>query len=283
MLILNLNNEEESPLGYERILYPDNQVSIKLDEVELAAYGDGEVQIRSRFNDYEEMMYLFAATDVLHHTHSTGKRIIHLSIPCFLGQRSDRRFSDGQSNDLAIIVGLFADQGYTSVELLHTHSSVLPALFEAHKIKPILIANDKLVTFMLKTIKREGLIEPKDVVFVSPDAGAYTMVHNLGEKHNIAVIPANKVRDTKGAHIEVSGNVKDKVCIVIDDYCDGGTTPIKTAQALKLQGATQVVICITHFLASKGLEPLLMHIDRIFTTNSIKEIDHEKVEQLKII
>lgn len=275
MRTLNLTHEEESEIGYEKTLYPDNQVSITLDNVELAHYGDGPVTIKTRFNSYNDMMYLLGATDVLHHTHSAGLREIHLYIPCVLGQRSDRRFQEGQSHDLVIIADILKAQGYSSISFMHAHSDVMPALFEGH-MRTVPIGNAKLISFALRFLKGE-------VTLISPDAGAYKQVHVIGEKLKLPVIPANKVRDANGPRIEIQGDVKGKTCLIVDDYCDGGMTFIKTAQKLKEQGATAVKLCVTHFLGSKGLEPILAEVDQIFTTNSIRNIEHEQVEQLKVI
>lgn len=275
MITLNLAAEEESEIGYERTLYPDNQVSIILDHVELAHYGDGPVTIRTRFNDYNDMMYMLAATDVLHHTHSAGLREIHLYIPCFLGQRSDRRSQESQSFDLGILAEILKNQGYASIGLMHTHSDVLPALFEGN-MKVVRLTNAKLITFMLRSLK-------DNLVLVSPDAGAYKHVHTIGETYKIPVVPANKFRNDSGPYIEVSGDVKGKTCVIVDDYCDGGMTFIKLAEKLKEQGAASVKLCVTHFLGSKGLDIILQHVDQIFTTNSIRDIEHDQVDQLKVI
>ncbi len=276
MRTLNLANEAESEIGFEKTLYPDNQVSITLDNVELAHYGDGPVTIKTRFNSYEDMMYLLSATDVLHHTHSAGLREVHLYVPCMLGQRSDRRFQEGQSFDLGIIADILKGQNFSSISFMHSHSDVMPALFE-RDMRTVRIGNAKLVTFMLRFLAKD------DVVLISPDAGAYKSVHGIGETLKLAVIPANKVRDEKGPHIEVAGDVTGKTCVIIDDYCDGGMTFIKLSEKLKEMGAKAVKLCVTHFLGSKGVEPILEHVDTIFTTNSIKDIDHEQVEQLKVI
>ena len=281
MRILNLAFGEESEIGYEKTLYPDKQVSITLDHVELSHYGDGPVTIKSRFNSYEDMMYLLAATDVLHHTHTSGNREIHLHIPCILGQRSDRRFQEGQSFDLGIIADIIKSQGYASITFMHAHSDVMPALFERH-MKVNRLTNAKLLSFMMRQLK------DKNVVLVSPDAGAYKQVQHIGETLKLDVCPANKFRDAEGPHIEISGDVKGKTCVIIDDYCDGGGTYVNgkgtaLAEKLKALGATKVILCITHFLGSRGIEPLLTHIDQIFTTNSVRDIDHAQVEQLKVI
>jgi ribose-phosphate pyrophosphokinase len=281
MLNLNLAHEEESEIGYKKSLYPDRQVSIELDTVELANYGDGPVTIRTRFNSYDDMMYLLAATDVLHHTHSGGAREIHIYIPCMLGQRSDRRFKEGQSFDLGIIADIIKGQGYASITFMHSHSDVMPALFE-RDMKVVPLTNAKLISFMMRQLKGT------DVVFVSPDAGAYKKVYDIAGTLKVPTVAANKVRKDDGPHVEVSGDVAGKVCVIIDDYCDGGGTYVNgkgtaLAEKLKAMGAAKVILCITHFLGSRGVAPLLTAIDQIFTTNSIQNLDHEAVEQLKVI
>lgn len=241
-------------------------------------------------NSYEDLHTILSATDGLKNLGATN---IHLDIPCFFAQRSDRPFEEGGGFDLAQVVRDIAGEGYKSVTLLHPHSDVLPAMMRVLRIRTIIKDNMSLVKFALKNMLVDDLITkgsidaaiPSDIVLVSPDAGAYKQTYKIAQESHFPLVPANKYRDGKGPRVEVHGEVKDKVCLIIDDYCDGGRTFIELATKLKEQGAKSVFLCVTHGLFSAGLEPLFKVLEGVYTTNSISDIIAEdfNLEQLKVI
>lgn len=273
-MILNLTNPGRSTIQYKKIMYPDNQVSIQI--LGLIESKDAPIWIQSRFNDYTDLFYILAATDALR---SADYNNIHLYIPCFLGQRSDRRFDDNQpfnqSFDLKIITDIINAQKYKSVRILHPHSDVLPALINSSSTK----SNSELLEFALSDL---GNYYP---ALVSPDAGAYKQVYKYGEIYKCNVITSNKSRDLLSGNItiDVSGSISGRNCLIVDDYCDGGRTFIVLAQRLRELGAAKVYLCVTHALFSRGVEVFDGIIDKIYTTNSISDETFECVHKMIVI
>jgi ribose-phosphate pyrophosphokinase len=184
-----------------------------------------------------------------------------------LGQRSDRRFSAGESFDLKIIVKQLVSGNFSSITVSHPHSDVLPALIDALGTPVTVINNTWLVANVIKDIETKL---SKEVVLVSPDAGAYKLVGKIGEQLKRSVVPANKIRDEEGnAHVLIQGNVKGKVCLIVDDICDGGRTFIGLADRLVTAGAEKVFLCVSHGLFTFGYEALMEDIQHIYTTDSI--------------
>jgi ribose-phosphate pyrophosphokinase len=69
----------------------------------------------------------------------------------------------------------------------------------------------------------------------------------------------------------------------VDDICDGGRTFIEISKALDgYQG--ELYLFVTHGIFSKGFEELFKHFTKIYTTNSIKDIEQsDKLKQYKVI
>jgi ribose-phosphate pyrophosphokinase len=266
MYILNLNNVDDSNIKYEKKLHPDGQVHIKIDEkfLDIVLAEKQEVQIVSHFDTYKDLFWILGAQDVL-----WANRIkeVHLVISSVLGQRSDRRFSAGESFDLKIIVKQLVSGNFSSITVSHPHSDVLPALIDALGTPVTVINNTWLVANVIKDIETKL---SKEVVLVSPDAGAYKLVGKIGEQLKRSVVPANKIRDEEGnAHVLIQGNVKGKVCLIVDDICDGGRTFIGLADRLVTAGAEKVFLCVSHGLFTFGYEALMEDIQHIYTTDSI--------------
>ncbi|MDZ5761988.1 Ribose-phosphate pyrophosphokinase [Candidatus Cyrtobacter comes] len=69
----------------------------------------------------------------------------------------------------------------------------------------------------------------------------------------------------------VADNIKDKVCIILDDIISSGKSALNTAYELKNAGARKIFIYATHLINSttEDFDKLLLMVDRIVVTNSI--------------
>jgi phosphoribosylpyrophosphate synthetase len=76
----------------------------------------------------------------------------------------------------------------------------------------------------------------------------------------------------------------ERPILIMDDLCDGGATFIVEAEYLrdsKLLGDRKLYLFVYHGLFTNGLDTLLKHFDRIYTTNSYR--DYPALDQLKVI
>lgn len=256
-MVLNLAYPEKSTVKYEKIKYADNQVSIKLTPGYVL---DSHIWIKSRMNSYEDLFYILSATEALQ---SMNKQC-SLIVTCFLSQRSDRRFFEGQSFDLKIMSRIINAQNYRNVKLIHPHSDVLPALIDNSEV----ISSQEYVAWAVVDIERTI---NEEVILVSPDAGAYKQVYKYGEVFRRNVVSGNKSRDllSGDVHLDINGSVHSRTCLIVDDYCDGGRTFTGLAIKLKELGASKVYLYVTHGLFSYGLEVFREIIDGVYCTNSI--------------
>jgi ribose-phosphate pyrophosphokinase len=244
-------------MKYTRIKYPDGQISCKIEELTMVQFDT----ITERVNNYEDLIFLKSIVDA-----AMGKQLM-CTIPCLLGQRSDRRFDINQSFDLKIIADIINSCNFKHVAIFDPHSDVCLALINnSYKLGP--------ESFVEKAIKE---INSPNLILISPDAGAYKKVFGLGERFNLPVISGIKYRDNNGnITLSFSGDVKDKDCLIVDDICDGGATFIALSQNLKDSGARNVYLYVSHGIFSKGFKELNRNITRIFCTNSYKDIgDYE--------
>lgn len=67
------------------------------------------------------------------------------------------------------------------------------------------------------------------------------------------------------------GNVKDRVCIIIDDIIDTAYTITKAAKMLHENGATQIYALVTHAILSGDALDRIQHsyLDRVVVSDSI--------------
>lgn len=281
---LNLVNEANSDVKYKISKFPDGQQGfLVLNPTTVIKNSD--VVIKSRLNDFKDLEIIISATSCLR---EIGVKNISLYIPYFLGGRSDRKFENGGTNYIKnVIAPIINLQNYTSVTVVDPHSDVIEACINNFRK----IDNVDLVKFALDNYKSD-----KKIVIVSSDAGALKKVFNVVE--NISsewvgypVLIGSKHRDIKGkiTHTSVPDSDKyvDHDYFIIDDICDGGRTFIEVAKVIQEQinlnnGKGQMYLVITHGIFSSGLEELKKYFQKIWTTNSIKNINDELVKQMDI-
>ncbi len=251
-------------MGYEIKKFKDGQVAAKG-----VSTGDLEVQIRG--NSYEDLFAVASikeAWDAANALHKPATAT--LTILCLIGQRSDRRFNEGESFDLRVIANFINSMQFDKVRILHPHSPISLAL----------IHNSEKLSH-LKYVKQayDAIGNP---VLVSPDAGAYKVTHEIAEELNADLVPSNKVRVNGDPQISVQGDVNGRECLIVDDLADGGRTFQFLAEELKKQGAKKVFLYVTHAQFNYGFEELRNSIDHFYCTNSYRDLEEDYVTQFKV-
>ena len=91
-----------------------------------------------------------------------------------------------------------------------------------------------------------------ELMVVSPDVGGVARARELAKRINAPLSIVDKRREKAGevAEMTVIGDVKDKICLIIDDMCDTAGTLCKAAQVLLDNGAKEVHAYITHGVMS---------------------------------
>ena len=71
--------------------------------------------------------------------------------------------------------------------------------------------------------------------------------------------------------MQIVGDVRGKVCVLIDDMIDTGGTLVKAADLLKKQGATKVYSFATHGVFSGPAAEKIANssLEKVFVTDSI--------------
>lgn len=271
--ILNLAYPENSQINFKISRFPDGQQSVTLetDMTHLAAtYPDG-VLIKSRLSNFRDLELIICATAALR---NMGIEDIHLYTPYFMGARSDRRFTGGDSNYLKqVICPIINSQNFKTVTVLDPHSDVLEACLNNF----VKIDNHDIVKKSLTHIDNKNGAQDR-IVLVSPDAGAYKKIFDVAQKFKIErIITATKVRDIKTGkilHTEIPtlDQHEDLKYVIVDDICDGGRTFIELAKAIHGSRPTaKVYLVVTHGIFSNGFLELNRELEKVYCSNSYSD------------
>ncbi|WP_446830934.1 ribose-phosphate pyrophosphokinase [Candidatus Foliamicus sp.] len=98
----------------------------------------------------------------------------------------------------------------------------------------------------------------QDVVVVSPDVGGVVRARALARRldnTDLAIIDKRRPKPNVAEAMNIIGEVRGKVCVLIDDMIDTAGTLCQAAGCLLDEGALEVVAYITHpVLSGKALE-----------------------------
>jgi ribose-phosphate pyrophosphokinase len=102
----------------------------------------------------------------------------------------------------------------------------------------------------------------RDLTIVSPDAGRIKVAEHWSSRLDGAPLAfIHKTRDIDAANEakanRVVGDVRDRVCVLVDDMIDTGGTIVKAADAILSAGAEDVIIVATHAILSGDAVDLL--------------------------
>nr|WP_315422733.1 ribose-phosphate diphosphokinase [uncultured Pedobacter sp.] len=274
--MLNLN-PSFTPLGennlieYKSFLFAGGEPHIKISNNFDASL---PVTITQRINSFNDLGLICITVDALRRM---GVKEIELFIPYFPAARQDRVMIPGEPLSVKVYADIINAMALASVTVFDPHSEVTPALLN----NCVTISNHE---FIKKVIAKIGT----EVKLISPDGGALKKIYKVSEFLGGAeVVECSKSRDVKTGKLSgfkvYAEDLAGADCLIVDDICDGGGTFIGLAEALKAKNAGKLYLAISHGIFSKGFDELGKYFERIFTTDSIKEVDHEGVTQIKLM
>lgn len=237
----------------------------------------------------EHLMELFFFADAL--KRSEAAKVIGI-IPYFGYARQNIQHRPGESVSANVVIRFLEHIGYDEIALFEMHDEATAGVFTI----PFnaLSAYSLLAPAVKAHMQSKGVIhELSECVVVSPDQGGVERARHFGEflygnsEFDIGVV--EKKRDQAVIHeskaLDLYGDVKDKVVILVDDIATSGGTLINAANMCKEKGAKQVVAAVTHFDIGINRAQALREsgIDAFFTTNSIVISPENTFEKLQVI
>jgi ribose-phosphate pyrophosphokinase len=273
-MILNLDKnfkpfEGQKEINFQSLTFSGGEPHIKIQsnfEVNEA------VTITHRLNSFNDLGLLCVTVDALRRM---GVKIINLFIPYFPGARQDRVMIPGEPLSVKVYADILNAMNLNQVTVFDAHSEVTPALVN----NCVVIPNH---TFIAAVIKKIG----NKVKLISPDGGALKKIYKVSEYlGGVEVVECSKSRDVKTGKLSgfkvYNDDLQGSDCLIVDDICDGGGTFIGLAEELKKKNAGKLYLAVSHGIFNKGFDDLKC-FDGIFTTDSFRDFENEKVEVIQL-
>lgn len=231
--------------------------------------------------DMNDFMLLAQLVDAVRHV--TDVLVSHLELPWLPWARQDRHMVAGDSFALKVFARQLNTLSFDKVKVLDPHSDAAGAAIDNFVTIP-----QEVCLLHSPTLARQ--FQQQALMLVAPDAGALKKIDAVARATGASEYAVlTKKRDVASGNLTgfalVSGDVKDRDVLIVDDLCDAGGTFIGSAQVLRDAGARSVSLYVTHGIFSKGVENLLSNgIDAIYTTTSFTSpaLAHPNLELIDI-
>ena len=219
--------------------FPDNEIYVEINE---NIRGNSIFVVQSTSNPVNDnLMELLICIDALRR--SSAKNITAV-IPYFGYARQDRKVVPRTAISAKLVSNLITDAGANRILSVDLHAGQIQGFFD------IPVDNLFATPIFARHIKKN--IKTNNLICVAPDVGGVERARALSRRINVGIAIIDKRRPTPGKSevMNIVGNVKHKICVIIDDIIDSGGTIVNAAKALKDKGAKEIYVYITHAVLS---------------------------------
>ena len=261
-----------------------DQVGVDLGKVSVTHFSDGEIKINIDESIRGDHVYIVQSTSypvndnlmelliMIDALRRASAKTINVVLPYYGYARQDRKAQSREPITAKLVANMITQAGADRVLTLDLHAAQIQGFFDIpvdHLLGAPLLANYFL----------ENNFKDKDIVVVSPDHGGVTRARKLAEFLHapIAIIDKRRPKANVAEVMNIIGDVKGKVAVLIDDMIDTAGTITLAAQALQDAGAIEVYACCTHpVLSGPALDRLNASvIKEVVVTDSI-QVPEEK-------
>src|SRR3984957_2782086 len=269
-------------------------LNVKLGVADIGRFPDGEVMVEVHENvrggdcfvlqstcspPNDNLMELLLLMDALRR--ASAKRITAV-IPYFGHSRQDRKVAPLVPISAKLVADLITTAGASRVLTVDLHAGQIQGFFN------IPVDNLYAMPVLVQYLRRQ--IDGQRVTVVSPDAGGVERARAFARRlnnANLAIIDKRRQRASEVAEMNLVGEVRDSIALLIDDMIDTAGTITEAAKVIKAAGATEVIACATHpILSDPACERISKSvIKELVTTNSIplKARTQAELSNLKVL
>jgi len=211
---------------------------------------------------------------------ASAKRITAV-VPYYPYARQDKKGRGREPISARLVADLYKAAGADRIMSVDLHAAQIQGFFDG----PV----DHLFAMPVLLEHFRAKLDPSTLTVVSPDMGRVRVADIWSDKLDAPLAIIHKRRDPMvpnqvSVH-EIVGDVRGRVCLLVDDLIDTGRTIAKAAEALKANGAIGVVVAATHAVFSDPALELLQSpdIDSVVITDTLPLPDEKHWDRLEVL
>jgi ribose-phosphate pyrophosphokinase len=258
-LVRKIAGHLQTPIGKAVVkTFSDGEINVEIDESVRGMDVFAVQSICSPVNN--SLMELLIMIDAL--KRASAERITAV-LPYYGYARQDRKVSPRAPISAKLVADLITVAGTSRMLTMDLHAGQIQGFFNI----PVdhLFAAPVLLEY-LKDLRN-------DTVMVSPDAGGVERARAFAKRLDASLAIIDKRRDAPNVSqvMNIIGDVKGLVAVILDDIVDTGGTLARAAYALMENGAKKVYACCTHAVLSGRAIEILSEapIDEMIVTDTI--------------
>ncbi len=211
---------------------------------------------------------------------ASAKRITVI-IPFYGYARQDKKHRGREPVSARLMADLFTTAGADRLMTVDLHTSQIQGFFDG----PV----DHLFALPLLADHVASRVATDEITVVSPDAGRVRVAERWTDVLGAPLAIIHKRRDPDVPNqvrvFEVVGDVKDRVCVVVDDMIDTGGTIVKAAETLFDNGAKDVIVAATHGILSDPARDRLQQsrISEVVVTDTLPIPEERQFDKLTVL
>lgn len=211
---------------------------------------------------------------------ASAKRIT-VVMPYYPYSRQDKKGRGREPISARLVADLFKTAGADRIMSIDIHASQIQGFFDG----PF----DHLFAMPVLLKHFKDTLDTEKLTVVSPDMGRVRVADVWSDRLDAPLAIIHKRRDplipNQVSVHEIVGEVEGRTCLLVDDMIDTGRTIVKAAEALKKNGATNVVVAATHAIFSNPAPEILNSevIDQVVVTDSLPLREEQRFEKLMVL
>lgn len=212
---------------------------------------------------------------------ASAKRITVI-LPFYGYARQDKKHLGREPISARLMADLFTSAGADRLMTVDLHTAQIQGYFDG----PV----DHLLAMPILTRHVKKKYGKQPLAVVSPDAGRIKVAESWA--NSLGGVPLAFIHKSRDPHKpneskanRVVGEVEGRVCILVDDLIDTGGTIVQAAEALKADGASDVVIAATHPVFSGPAVDRLKNsvASEVIVTNTLPLSDEQRFDKLTVL
>jgi ribose-phosphate pyrophosphokinase len=211
---------------------------------------------------------------------ASAKRITVVA-PFYPYARQDKKGRGREPISARLVADLFKAAGADRIMSVDLHAAQIQGFFDG----PV----DHLFAMPVLLKYFQEKLDPATLTIVSPDMGRVRVADIWSDRMGAPLAIIHKRRDPPVANQvsvhEIVGQVPGRTCLLVDDMIDTGRTIAKAAEALKKNGATNVVVAATHAVFSDPASTVLDSdfIDEVVVTDTLPLPEDKLFDKLTVL
>ncbi|OIT40169.1 ribose-phosphate pyrophosphokinase 1, chloroplastic [Nicotiana attenuata] len=264
-----------------------------LGKVNIKRFADGEIYVQLQESVRGCDVYLIQSTCppanenlmellvMIDACRRASAKTITAVIPYFGYARADRKTQGRESIGAKLVANLITEAGADRVLACDLHSGQSMGYFDI----PVDHVYCQPVVLDYLASKK---ISSNDLVVVSPDVGGVARARAFAKKLSdapLAIVDKRRQGHNVAEVMNLIGDVKGKVAVMVDDMIDTAGTIAKGAALLHQEGAREVYACCTHAVFSPpAIERLSSGLfQEVIVTNTIPAMEKNFFPQLTVL